>query len=91
MKQQQSSITALPPSPDEERHRRMVRYGVAMGIRVACVLACFFVHGWWLVLPVTGAIALPYIAVVLANVGFARPGVVERPGSIVPTRGGPQP
>lgn len=85
---QPQSITALPESPDAERHRRMVRYFIAMAIRVVCVIACFFVQGWWLLIPVLGAVILPYIAVVLANVGSSSSGRVERPGSIVRVRGG---
>ena len=61
----------------------MIRYGIAMGIRVACVIVCFFVHGWWLLLPLAGAVLLPYVAVVVANVGARTGGIVERPGSIV--------
>lgn len=77
------SITSLPESPDDARHRRMIQYGIAMGIRVLCVIACFFVHGWWLLLPLAGAILLPYVAVVIANVGSRPGGTVERPGSVV--------
>lgn len=81
------SITSLPASPEEARQRRMRNYLIAMGIRMACIIACFFVQGWWLLLPVAGAIILPYIAVVLANVGGENPGAtVERPGSILPVR-----
>ena len=80
---QPQSITSLPESPDDERRRRMIRYSLTMSTRVVCVILCFFVHGWWLVLPVAGAFLLPYVAVVLANVA-SRPGAaVERPGSIV--------
>jgi len=82
MKQTQS-ITTLPESPDDDRKRRMIQYGIAMTIRVACVIACFFVQGWWLFVPIVGAIVLPYIAVVFANVGPRADGQVERPGSIV--------
>lgn len=82
MKQPQS-ITSLPESPDDERHRRMIHYGIAMGIRVVCVIACFFLHGWWLVLPLLGAVFLPYVAVVLANVSGKPRGSVERPGGLV--------
>lgn len=84
MKQPQS-ITALPKSPDADRHRRMLRYFLAMGTRVACIILCFFVQGWWLLLPIVGAIVLPYIAVVLANVGSNSAGSIEvvRPGAIV--------
>jgi len=81
---QPQSITSLPESPDVDRHRRMIRYTVAMGVRVACVIACFFVHGWWLVVPVIGAVVLPYVAVVIANAGARQTGEpVLRPGSIV--------
>ena len=61
----------------------MIRYGIAMGIRVLCVIACFFVHGWWLLLPLAGAVLLPYVAVVIANVGSRPGGSVERPGAVV--------
>jgi len=64
----------------------MLRYGIAMGIRVACIIACFFVQGWWLIVPIVGALVLPYIAVVLANVGSHDGGEVLRPGAIVPVR-----
>lgn len=77
------SITSLPESPDDERRRRMIQYGVAMGIRLVCVIVCFFVKGWWLVLPLAGAVLLPYVAVVLANVGTNKRGTVVRPGGLV--------
>jgi len=87
MKKQQQSVTSLPPSPDEERHSRVVKYAVAMSVRMACVVLCFFLHGWWLVAAVIGAVVLPYIAVVLANTASAGGGAaVIRPGSIVPLR-----
>lgn len=45
----------------------MKQYSIAMGIRMVCIIGLFFVHGWWLLVLVIGAIVLPYIAVVLAN------------------------
>jgi predicted tellurium resistance membrane protein TerC len=81
------SITSLPESPEADRRRRMIRYGVAMGIRVLCIIACFFLQGWWLLVPIVGAVVLPYIAVVLANVRTGTGGTVERPGSLLPVRG----
>lgn len=81
---QKQSITSLPESPHDDQHRRVVRYTVAMSVRVACVIACFFVQGWWLLACVIGAVLLPYIAVVIANVGGRGGDVVERPGSILP-------
>lgn len=62
----------------------MRNYLIAMGVRMVCIVACVFVQGWWLILPIAGAIILPYIAVVLANVGENVGATVERPGSILP-------
>jgi Protein of unknown function (DUF3099) len=84
MKQQ--SITTLPPSPEAERRSRMIKYTIAMTIRVACVFAMLFAKGWWLAVFAAGAIFLPYVAVVLANVsGPSRNSEVLRPGGLVPT------
>jgi uncharacterized membrane protein YdbT with pleckstrin-like domain len=76
------SITSLPERPDDERRRRAVHYSIAMAVRVVCVILCVFVTGWWLVLPIFGAIVLPYVAVVLANVTTARSGTVDAPGQL---------
>lgn len=81
MKQQ--SITSLPPSPEDERRNRMIKYTVAMGVRIVCIVLMLFVHGWWLVLCGIGAILLPYFAVVVANVQVSPRGPdVLRPGSV---------
>jgi hypothetical protein len=83
MKATAHTITSLPPSPDQERHKRMIEYSVMMGIRVLCVLACIWVRGWWLLIPALGAIFLPYFAVVVANaVQVGDGGQVERPGGL---------
>ncbi|PRY70456.1 Protein of unknown function (DUF3099) [Glaciihabitans tibetensis] len=83
-KQPQQSITSLPPSPDQERRSRVVKYSVAMGVRLVCFMLCFVVQGWWLVALLVAAIVLPYIAVVLANtIAPDERTVVARPGSIV--------
>lgn len=82
----QQSITSLPPSPDEDRRSRMLKYSVTMGIRLLCIVACFFVPGYWVIIPAVGAMVLPYIAVVLANVTNSKavmalpPGQLELPG-----------
>lgn len=76
---QPQSITTLPESPEVDRRRRMVRYAIAMSIRVVCIIACLFVQGWWLLLPILGAVVLPYVAVVLANVGSRGRGDVIQP------------
>lgn len=77
----QQSITSLPRSPEDDRRARMIKYSVTMGIRLACIIACFFVPGYWVILPAIGAIVLPYVAVVLANVTNDR-----RAAMVVPDR-----
>lgn len=79
-----NTITSLPPSPTDDRHGRMLKYTVAMGIRVVCLVLCFvFPLGWWTLLPILGAVFIPYYAVVLANVGHEQGGAVEAPGGVV--------
>lgn len=83
MRNRSVALTELPPSPEEEQSARARRYLLTMGIRLACVIACLFVSGWWLLIPALGAIVLPYVAVVLANAVSSGPrGRVERPGGI---------
>jgi hypothetical protein len=83
MMKQQQSITTLPPSPEDERRRRMIRYTVTMGIRMVCIVLMLFVQGWWLLVCALGAILLPYFAVIAANVhGEQRTATVLRPGAI---------
>src|SRR5690606_24914698 len=74
----------LPESPEEEHRRRVLQYSLAMGIRVLCVIACIWVRGWWLLIPAAGAVFLPYVAVVLANVGSRRRSSVIRPDHAYP-------
>lgn len=62
------TVTSVGDAPSAERNQRMRKYAITMGIRMACIAAMPFVRGWWIVLCATGAIFLPYIAVVLANV-----------------------
>ncbi|HEU5223788.1 MAG TPA: DUF3099 domain-containing protein [Candidatus Lumbricidophila sp.] len=78
------SITSLPPSPDDDRHRREVQYFVMMSIRVLCVLAIPFTHGWWILLPILGAVFLPYFAVVVANVKGGGSRAPEQPTLALP-------
>lgn len=84
MRTRSVAVTELPLSPDQERHQRMVRYAIAMGVRMVCIVLCVFLRGWWLLLPAIGAIVLPYVAVVIANAaGASGRGAVERPGAVV--------
>lgn len=81
----QPSITSLASSPEDERRARMIKYSIAMGIRVLCLVLLIFVREWWLVIIVAaGAIFLPYFAVILANAnGPSRGSRMVRPGAIV--------
>jgi hypothetical protein len=81
------SITSLPERPDDERRRRVVNYSIAMGIRVVCVILCVFVTGWWLVVPILGAVVLPYVAVVFANVATRQTGNLTVPGQFALSSG----
>lgn len=78
------SATSLGEAPADERRSRMLKYSLAMAIRLVCIGACFFTPGWWLLAPALGAILLPYFAVVLANSvapskgkGPLRPGTIS--------------
>jgi hypothetical protein len=62
----------------------MLKYTIAMTIRVVCIALCLVAPGWWLLLPAAGAVFLPYFAVVIANnVGIGARGRVRRPGALV--------
>lgn len=62
----------------------MIKYTIAMSIRVVCIALCLVVEGWWVLLPAAGAVFLPYFAVVIANNVHASGATrVRRPGSIV--------
>ena len=45
----------------------MIKYAVAMGIRMVCLILIFVVDGWFKLIPVLGAVFLPWVAVVIAN------------------------
>ena len=79
------SVTDLRASATDDRRARFIKYTIAMGIRTLCVISLFFVQGWWIPVVLAAAIVLPYLAVVVANVGGSP--VAEaprRPGAIVP-------
>ena len=86
MRAKPQSITELPPSPDAERHSRMIKYAIAQGIRVLCIVAIFVIPlSWWTLIPAAGAVFLPYFAVVAANnIRHGGATTVRRPGAIVP-------
>jgi hypothetical protein len=84
MRTKPTAITELPPSPDDERRTRMIRYVVAMSIRVVCLILAIVIQDWWRVIPLIGAVVLPYIAVVIANNALrGATARVARPGALV--------
>ena len=63
------SATSLPASPLDDRKKRMRKYSIAMSIRTVCLILLVIIPEWWRYIFGVGAVVLPYIAVVLANVG----------------------
>ena len=61
------SVTNLEQSPEDERKSRMIRYTVAMSLRVVCIVLGVYVSGWLMWVCFAGAIFLPYFAVIIAN------------------------
>jgi hypothetical protein len=61
------SITDAATAHSDEIRQRMIKYAVAMGIRMVCLILIFVVDGWFKVIPVIGAVLLPWVAVVIAN------------------------
>ena len=62
-------ITEAQPSLDEQLSARRTKYLIMMSVRVVClVLAATFYHTPWLMaIFVVGAVALPWMAVLIAN------------------------
>ena len=60
-------VSSAGVNPTEDRAHRMRMYFIAMTLRLACVLSFFWVHGWWVVIPAIGAVALPWFAVMVGN------------------------
>ncbi|MCW2889988.1 MAG: hypothetical protein QOE54_4795 [Streptosporangiaceae bacterium] len=60
------------PLSEDIRYRQR-RYLLSMGIRTVCILVAVFLAGhvplWVLMIPLAGAIVLPYVSVVFANGG----------------------
>ena len=63
------AITNAAAPHSEEMHQRMVKYSVTMGIRMVCLVAIFAFDGWYKIIPIVGAVLLPWVAVILANGG----------------------
>ena len=67
------SATSLDMAPEDDENLRIRNYLLTMGIRTACVILCAVVvpYGWHTAVFAVGAIFLPYVAVVVANVAAA--------------------
>lgn len=63
------AITNAAVAHSDEMRKRMVKYATAMGIRMVCLAAIFAFDGWFKLIPVIGAVILPWVAVVIANGG----------------------
>lgn len=63
------TATALPQSPEVDRRKRMIRYTIAMSIRTLCLIGLVVVPNWTRFIFAVGAVVLPYVAVIVANVG----------------------
>ncbi|MFP5310886.1 MAG: DUF3099 domain-containing protein [Actinomycetes bacterium] len=63
------SITDAAGAHSEDMRQRMIKYALAMGIRMVCLVLVFVVDGWFKVIPVVGAVFLPWFAVIIANGG----------------------
>jgi len=79
MRRRALPVTTLPLSPEQDRHRRVVRYAVMMGIRVVCIALCVVVPLQWMWIPALGAVLLPYFAVLVANAAGSTGRRVQRP------------
>lgn len=60
-------VTTAAAARSEDREARMRVYLVQMLIRTACFGAALFATGWWQLVFILGAVALPYVAVVQVN------------------------
>src|SRR5689334_18440468 len=63
------NITDAHTSHTDEMRERMIKYAVAMGIRMVCLILVFVLDGWFKLLAVAGAVFLPWFAVIIANGG----------------------
>lgn len=69
------SATSLPRAPLDDAQLRMRKYAIMMSTRVACFILMVVVtpYSWYTWVFALGAAVLPYLAVVVANVGVSGP------------------
>lgn len=78
------SATSLRRAPRDDAHARMTKYFIMMSVRVVCFVLMVVItpYGWHTGILAVGAVALPYLAVVVANVGSA----ADEPDAVPPER-----
>ena len=59
----------------------MRKYSIAMSVRTVCLILLVVIPDWWRYIFGVGAVVLPYIAVVLANVGATGAAAPVNPGT----------
>ncbi len=76
--------TAAAGASDDLRSRTR-RYLLMMSIRFVCLPLAVIAQGWFRWLFIIGAVVLPYVAVVIANVASRpAPGVISQPAGRFP-------
>ena len=88
-------ITTAQRGRQADADTRLRRYLVLMSIRIVCIILAVVVPGWPKVIFIVGAVALPYLAVVVANArdsrhesgatSFAGPDTSQGPPKLPPT------
>lgn len=65
------SATSLRRAPHDDAQARMRKYFIMMSVRVICFVLMVVItpYGWHTGVLAVGAVLLPYLAVVVANVG----------------------
>ena len=64
-----ASITSAPESLTSDQSSRARRYFISMLIRTACFILAVISPSPWRWLALSGAVVLPYVAVIVANAG----------------------
>jgi len=82
---QTQSVTSVGVSPEDERRSRMVKYLIAMTVRVICIVCAVIAQGWLMWFCFAGAILLPYFAVVIANAQSNAPQGKKLTAVVAPT------
>lgn len=82
------SVTSAPLARQDDDRARVRKYAITMGIRMLCFVLMVLIqpYGWHTLFFAVGAVLLPYIAVVIANVGEATTtSAPERPELALPS------